>query len=226
MKLQKKDFIEIEFVGKIKDTGEAFDSNLKEVLQKINPHDKNLEQKSQPFIFSLGEGMFLQGIDEFLVGKDLGKHTIDLNPEKAFGLRNPKNIQLMPSSLFRKHNLNPIPGAIFNFDGRPAKILSVSGGRVRVDFNNPLAGKPVVYDVNVKRKIDDLNEKTKSLINFFVRQNIPFEIKEKELILDSTNQLAKFLELFKDKFKEILNLDLTIKEEPKKDFDKPEESIA
>ncbi len=223
MTLQKKDFIEIDFIGKLKDNQQVFDSNILKELKKINPDDPNLEQKSKPFIFALGENMFLSGIDEFLLGKPLGKYTIELEPEKAFGLRNQENIKLMPMSVFTKHKINPIPGVVFNFDNRPAKILSVSGGRVRVDFNNPLAGKAVTYELEVKKKLTDIKEKTKALIEFFVRQEIPFEIKEKKLIIEPTNELAKFLELFKDKFKELLDLDLEIKKDKKQD--KPKEKV-
>ena len=213
MNLQKKDFIEIEFTGKTKE-GTVFDSNKKEDLKNIPEANPN---QAKPFIFSLGENMFLDGVDNFLIGKpnSPADYTVELSPEKAFGKREPKLIKLMPLTVFRKHKLNPIPGIIFNFDGRMGKVLSVSGGRTQVDFNHPLAGKYVIYEVKFKRKIEDLNEKTKSLIEFFARQEIPFKIQDKKLILDSTNQITKFLELFKDKFKELLDLDLEIKEKPK-----------
>ena len=61
MPLQKKDFIEIEFTARTKE-GEIFDSNVKEDLQKLNP-----EAKAKPFVFCLGEGMFLKSIDDFLM---------------------------------------------------------------------------------------------------------------------------------------------------------------
>ena len=54
MKLKKKDFIELEFTGRVKD-GEIFDSNIEKDLKKINP-----EGKAKPFIFSLGQGMFIK----------------------------------------------------------------------------------------------------------------------------------------------------------------------
>jgi FKBP-type peptidyl-prolyl cis-trans isomerase 2 len=87
MNLNKNDFIEINFTAKIKDTGEVFDSNLKQELQKIN---LNIEAK--PFIFSLGNNMFIKGIDDFLIGKSFesfpAEFNIEISPENAFGLRN------------------------------------------------------------------------------------------------------------------------------------------
>jgi FKBP-type peptidyl-prolyl cis-trans isomerase 2 len=74
--------------------------------------------------------------------------------------------------------VRPIPGYVFNFDGKLAKILSANGGRVRVDFNNPLAGKTVIYSLNVKRVVSDLNEKIKSLNEFLFQREFSFKLEE------------------------------------------------
>jgi len=179
MELKKKDFIEIEFTGRVKG-GDIFDSNIKKDLENTN---LNFEPK--PFVFSLGEGMFLKGVEDHLIGKDLGDYELDLTPENAFGKRDPKLIQLMSMKVFRDQNLNPVPGVIFNFDGRIAKVLSVSGGRIMVDFNNPVAGKEVSYKIKVKRKVEDINEKTKAFIEFLFKRDLKFEIKDKKIIIES-----------------------------------------
>ena len=205
MTLKKNDFVEIEFTGKTTD-GEIFDSNIESDLKKVN---LNLEPK--PFTFCLGEGMFLKGIDEFLIGKKEGKYNIELKPENAFGKRNPKLIQMMPLKIFKDHKTHaPIPRAMFQFDGKIGKILTVSGGRVLVDFNNPLAGKDVVYNVNVLKKVDKLEEKIKALNEFFFKKNFEFEIKEKKLILKTDEGFKQFAELFKDKYNELFGLNLEV----------------
>jgi FKBP-type peptidyl-prolyl cis-trans isomerase 2 len=204
MTLQKKDFIEIEFTGKTK-SGEIFDSNIKEDLKKAN-----LNLESKPFIFCLGEGMFLKSIDDFLIGKEINKYKIELEPENAFGKRDAKLVQMVPIKVFKENQTNPIPGAMFNFDGRIGKILSVSGGRILVDFNNPIAGKDVIYDIKVLRKLEKQEEKVKALINFLFRKDFNFEIKEKKLILNTDKEFKQFAELFKDKFKDLLDLDLEV----------------
>jgi len=206
MALNKKDFIEIEFTGKIKD-GEIFDSNIKKDLEKTN-----LNVKSKPFIFCLGEGMFLKGIDDFLIGKDIKEYKIELLPEKAFGNRDSKLVQMIPMKIFKEQKVNPVLGAMFNFDGKIAKVLTVSGGRIMVDFNHPLAGKTVIYNIKVLRKVDDLNEKAKTLIDFFTKKDFKFEIKDKKITIHADKQFSQFLILFKDKFKEILDLDLEVRE--------------
>jgi len=208
MHLQKKDFIEIEFTGRVKD-GEIFDSNIKEDLE-----DANLQVKTKPFVFSLGEDMFLKALDEFLIGKPSKPSTyeIELEPEKAFGIRNAELIKMIPMKVFREQKVNPAPGIMFNFDGKIAKILTVSGGRVVADFNNALAGKTVKYKIKVLRKVQDIREKIKSLNEFFFKKDFKFMVKEKIITMEIEKPMVKFVEMFKDKFKEILGLELKIKE--------------
>jgi len=202
MALKKHDFVEIRFVGKIKD-GKIFDSNIKEELEKAN-----IKGHPEGFIFPLGEGMFVKGVDEYLIGKDIGKYDIELEPEMAFGKRDTKLIQMIKLKDFAQTGMNPIPGAMFNMDGKIAKVLTVSGGRVMVDFNNPIAGKVVEYSVDVKKLVNDINEKVTAMNDFFFRRKLDFEVKGKKLELKVPKGMKMFIEMFKDKYKEILDLDV------------------
>ena len=207
MTLQKNDFIEIEFTGKLKD-GEVFDSNIKKDLEKAG-----LKLDAKPFVFPLGQGMFLKGIDNFLVDKEVDKeYELEIQPEDAFGNRDAKLIQRMPMKIFMEHKINPIQGSVLNFDGRLAKILSVSGGRVMVDFNNPLSGKVVVYKLKVLRKIEEINDKINSLNNFLFKKTFKFDVQDKKLLMEVEKPLLDFVKLFSDKFKEIFGLELELKE--------------
>jgi len=206
MPLQKKDFIEIEFTAKLKD-GEIFDSNKKEDLGKTR-----LKGDAKPFVFALGEGMFLNSIDDYLIGKEIGEYKIELTPDKAFGKRDPKMIQMIPLIHFRQQQVNPIPGAVFNFDGKLARVLTVSGGRVMVDFNNPLAGKDVIYEVNILRKIEEIEDKIMAINEFFFRRNFEYTVEGNKLNMKAPKGWSKFIELFKDKYKDLLNLEVSVTE--------------
>ena len=206
MALAKNDFIEIEFTGKIKDTGAIFDSNIKKDLKDLDP-----KANPEPFVFALGHQMFLDSLDDFLIKKEVGKsYEIELTPEKAFGKRDPKAIQIVPPRIFKEGNLNPVPGAVFNFDGRPAKVLSVNGGRIMVDFNHPLAGKEIIYNLKILRKVEDKNEQIKAFNKFLFKQDFKFETKEKKLTMKVPKQMEKFIPMFKGKYQEVLNMDLEI----------------
>ena len=230
MTLQKKDFIEIEFTGIIKDTGDIFDSNIKEELDKLHVsqgHKNDHSHETKPLIYCLGEGMFLGGVDDYLVGKEIGKHKIELSSEKAFGKRLRELVKMIPIKVFFQHKINPVQGTALNFDGKMGKVLSVSGGRVLVDFNHPLAGKEVIYEINVKKIIQDIEEKIKAFNSFIFKQDFKFAVAQdnKKVIYEipeSDKQLKIFVGIFKEKFKEIFGMELEIKEDkdikqPKKD---------
>jgi len=208
-KIKRNDFVELEYTGKIKDTEQIFDTNEKEEAKKLN---SNIKPK--PLIICIGQNMILPAIDEFLVGKEIGKsYTLTLPPEKAFGKRKRELIKIMPMSVFRGQNITPQAGMMFSFDNLLGRITAVSGGRVIVDFNNPIAGKNVVYELKVKRKITEQEEKVKALMLTFFKKEFPFDIKEKKLILKAKPEEKKFIKLFSEKFKEILGLELEVSEE-------------
>ena len=98
--LKQKDFVEVEFIGKTLD-GEVFDSNIQEILKKIDQNSKSSD-KVKPFIFSLGQGMFLKSIEDFLIGKpsEKAEYEITLTPEQAFGIRQSALIQVIPMKAF------------------------------------------------------------------------------------------------------------------------------
>lgn len=204
MAFTKNDFVEVEFTGKVKG-GDVFDSNIKKSLEKAN-----IKGHAKPFVFPIGNLMFVKGVDKFLIGKEIGMYDIKLTPENAFGKRDPKMIQMVPLKNFLQNKINPVPGASFNMDGKAAKVLTASSGRVMVDFNNPLAGKDVEYSVNVLRKVDDIKEKVEALNDFFFRRSIEFEIKDKDLMLKIPKKMGQFALMFADKYKEILGFDIKV----------------
>lgn len=218
MQVKKNDFIEIEFTGRA--NGEIFDTNIKKEAEKIN-----LKIEEKPIIICIGQGMLVKGFDKALEGKELDKeYKIKLSPEEAFGLRNKEMIKIIPLKIFKEKDINPYPGLVLNLDGILARILTVSGGRVIVDFNNPLAGKEIEYTFKIKREITDDKEKINALQDFFFKKRFEFEIKDKKVIFKD-KKLKTPIEMFKERFKDMLGLELEVeaKENNKEDIEKIKE---
>lgn len=203
--IQKNDFIEIEFTGK--SNGEIFDTTNAEEAKSIG-----MKADIKPAIISVGQGMLLKGFDKELEGKEVGKkYSVHLISKNAFGPRDSKLLKTIPIKVFYEKQINPAPGMVFQFDNNLAKILSVSGGRVIADFNNPLAGKDVDYDFKILRIITDAREKINSIQDFFFRQRFDFEIKDKKVIFKDP-KIKPIIDLFSPKFKEIAGLDAETEE--------------
>ena len=79
---------------------------------------------------------------------------------------------------FPKKKIKPFPGLQLDFDGALGTIRTVSGGRVVVDFNHPLAGRDVVYELKVRRMLSDDREKLKVLLMLIFHKDAQFELKD------------------------------------------------
>jgi len=160
MAIEKGQFIELDYTGKLED-GTVFDTTSKAVAEKAGLNPK---AQYKPAIICIGEAQLLPGLDEFLLSKGLGKHTCELPAEKAFGKKDAKLLKLIPLSKFKKAKIEPFPGLEVNIDNHYGIVRSVSGGRVTVDFNHPLAGKDLTYDLDAKRVVEDKAEQVAALL--------------------------------------------------------------
>lgn len=208
--IQKNDFIEIEFTGTC--NNQIFDTTNPEEAKQIGIQDPD---SIKPLIISVGAQMLLQGLDEQLENKELNKeYKITLQPEKAFGKRNPQLIKTYSLGDFKKNNINPYPGMTLQLDDTIAKVISVSGGRVMVDFNNPLAGKEITYTFKINRKITESEEKINSIQDFFLRKRHKFKIDTKNKKVIFKEELIKpFFEMMGDKLKEMTGFEFVVENE-------------
>lgn len=181
MKLKKGDFIEIDYIAKIKDENKIFDLTKEDVAKKENLYHK--EHKYKPIIICLGYNDVIKGLDEELIGKELGEYKIEIKAEKAFGKKTYDLIKLVPNSIFAKENIRPFPGLQVNIEGIIGIVRSVSGGRSLIDFNHPLSGKDLIYEVEVKRIINDVNEKLKSLLELKFGNEVNFSLSNNKAVI-------------------------------------------
>jgi len=205
-KTKKNDFIELSFTGKVKN-GEVFDTNIPEEAKKIG-----LEINKTPFILCVSQEMVIKGLDKELENKELKKeYLVDLLPKDAFQERKSSLVKLIPLNVFTQQKISPRSGMTFALDNMLVKVVSVSGGRVLADFNNPLSGKIISYNFTIKRKVDDINEKIKSVLDYFIRKDIKFDIKDKKVVLELEENFSPLLSIINTKFGKILDFDFIIK---------------
>jgi len=223
-KIQKNNFIEIEFTGR-DSNNKIFDTTNPKQAEEIGIQDS---KQVKPQIISVGNQMLLQGLDEDLEEKEINKqYSIHLQPEKAFGKRNPQLIKTYSLNNFKKNNIDPYPGMVLQLDNNLAKVLSVSGGRVTIDFNNPLAGKEVDYTYKITKKITDNKEKINALQDFFFKQRFEFEIKEKDKKVVFKEQGVKpFIEMLGQKFKDMTGFEFEVEEEKKEKSKEGDKEIS
>ena len=108
----------------------------------------------EPATFTVGDGNLLAGFEEVLMGLSSGvKEVFTVSPEKGFGQHNPSNIQMIARDQF-SDDIVLEKGLVLSFaDAQNAELPGVVADfddkEVTVDFNHPLAGKQVEFEVEI-----------------------------------------------------------------------------
>jgi len=187
--------IELSFTGKTIE-GQVFETTSEEKAKEAKFETDG--QIFGPKTFILGEGELLVGIENAL--KEMNEKeskTIKLSPEIAFGSRQQELIAVLPLKEFTKRKIMPFPGLILDLDGKQARVQSVSGGRVRVDFNHPLAGKEVEFELKLEKVLTESKEQMAALIRkffaFIPEKEISFEINGENCEIKTNTKYEKIL---------------------------------
>jgi len=203
--IKEKDFIELEYTGKLKEKNIIFDTTDEQTAKDNNLFDEKAEYK--PIVICVGQQQIIKGLDKALIGKEPNKeYTIEVKPEEAYGKKNAKLIQLISTSKFQKQNIQPMPGLQVNIDGMLGIIKTVSGGRTLVDFNHPLAGKDLIYTIKINKVITDEKEKINSIlkINLGIKE-ADIKVENNKATIKTKHEIPQQLkEELKKKLKELL----------------------
>ena len=164
MPLVKGDFILLNYSAKVKETNEIFDTTYEEIAKKEQLHKEG--EVYEPKLIVLGEGWVLKPLDEAILKMKLKKtQTVEIPPDQAFGQRNPEKVKRVPLKNLISKGKSPVIGMRVEYNGKMASVRSIGAGRVLLDFNPPLAGKTLIYEAVVDKKIKAKKEKIKALIH-------------------------------------------------------------
>ena len=151
------------FTARVKETGEGIEATIEEDAKKFGIHDPT--RKYEPRLVAVGDSWVLQGVDEALLKAEVGqKITLDVPPEKAFGMRDSSKVRLIPIRRFADKGEQLSVGAEVEVDGRLGIVKLMGSGRVQTDFNHRYAGKVIQYDIEVVKALNDDQEKIKALL--------------------------------------------------------------
>jgi len=135
--VKKGDTVKVHYHGKLED-GTTFDSS----------------EGREPLEFTVGTGQVIPGFDNGITGMVVGeKKTINIPVHEAYGEKSEEMIMEFPRDRFPQDlvpevglQLNMSNGSGQNF---PVMIVSVSADVVLLDANHPLAGKPLIFDLEL-----------------------------------------------------------------------------
>lgn len=131
------DKVKVHYHGKLT-TGETFDSS----------------EGRDPLEFEVGSGMVIKGFDDGVTGMNVGeKKTINIPFNEAYGPRNPEMVIPMPKDRFPDDMELEVgmPLMMSDQEGQQFQVTvdSIEEDKVLLDANHPLAGKDLVFDLEL-----------------------------------------------------------------------------
>jgi peptidylprolyl isomerase len=164
MPLEKGSLILVDYTARVKDTNEVFETTREEDAKKAAElYDPT--RKYEPRLVSVGESWVLKGLDEELAKASVGdKLSVEVTPDKGFGERDPNKVRMIPQRKLGDKADEVGVGDVIEVDDRTGIVRYVGSGRIQVDFNHRFAGRILLYDVNVMKKLESDGEKVSALV--------------------------------------------------------------
>lgn len=112
----------------------------------------NTRSRDEPVSLVMGDGNLLAGFEKALFGLRAGdRRTVSLPPEDAFGEWNAENVQKFDTVKFEQR---PEIGQMIEFEDKSKSSLfgvvqAVNDDITEIDFNHPLAGKNITFEVEI-----------------------------------------------------------------------------
>ncbi|ELZ98135.1 peptidylprolyl isomerase FKBP-type [Haloferax mucosum ATCC BAA-1512] len=151
MTIETGDSVSLEYIGQLTD-GTIFDTSRQDVAEDEGLAQSQPDRDYEPLAVEVGAGTVIEGLDEALVGMEVGdEERIEIPPEKAYG--EPRD------DLVQEHDFDELrevlgddPEAgmyVQTQQGGLGEIIHVDDDVVRIDFNHELAGETLVFDVEI-----------------------------------------------------------------------------
>lgn len=169
-----------------------YDTTEEDEAKEAGLYDEQFTYK--PMVYITGSNSLFPALEQAIEEAEPGKLTeVTVPCDEAAGPRDPKLIETFREKEFYKQEINPYPGMRVTLGDRSGTIMNVAAGRVRVDFNSPLAGHDLVYKFTVSEPIDDPVEKAKAIFetDFGTSEGFEFDITDEKVAV-TVSDLAKF----------------------------------
>ncbi|TAJ43824.1 FKBP-type peptidyl-prolyl cis-trans isomerase [Methanofollis fontis] len=161
MAIQEGDIIRLNYTARV--DGDIFDTTIEADAEEAGI--KSQQKTYEPIVVRVGSGHVIPGLDEALIGKEIGEnYSVDVPPEKGFGPHNKDLVESVNATQFRE---KPKVGMRVQTGEREGVVVNVVGKRAVVDFNHPFAGQDLAYTFTVEGIVEDVIEKAQGFVKLF-----------------------------------------------------------
>lgn len=125
--------VSVNYVGRLKD-GTIFDSS----------------EGRDPLEFDVGAGQMIKGFDDGVVGMKVGeKKTIEITPDKAYGVYDPAKVRAFDAKSFAEFAKLQVGTTVYAGNGLSGRVTEKTDANAVIDFNHELAGKTLIFDITL-----------------------------------------------------------------------------
>ena len=187
-----KKVIRLNYKAYMADADRLYDTTYEQDAKDAGIYNEKV--KYQPMAYIVGSKKLFPALDKAISEAKVGEEfTVEIPAEEGAGARNPKLVETHSVKEFYRQEINPYPGLTVSLGNKSGVVLSVGAGRVKVDFNNALAGHDLKYVMTIAEEITDDAEKAKAIIeaDFAAADDFKFEFPGDKVVV-TLPEITKF----------------------------------
>ncbi len=163
-KIKEGDFVLVNVKVADAETGKVYMTTIEDEAREAGIYSP--DDLYEPMLIVVGEGRIFQKAEGSLIGRSVGEEIeVELEPKDAFGEYDPDKEKIFPISRLRKAGIKDVAvGDIIRYGDERGIVRSITGGRVRIDFNHPLAGRRIRVWLRPEAILTDAAERIKALV--------------------------------------------------------------
>jgi FKBP-type peptidyl-prolyl cis-trans isomerase 2 len=190
MTVKDGDFIKVDYTESVDER--VISTTNRDVAMENDIYEDGVDYG--PALIVIGSGDVVEGFKDELIGKEIGSSgSVEVPPEKAYGVRDPENVELIPLTKFKGER--PEIGLRVSVDGKMGTLTRIIGRKARIDYNHILADKVVKYDYTIAERIEERQEKLAGLIKIFAKIDLKAEVLEGDIAeIDSPWEMSYYKE--------------------------------
>jgi len=156
-------FLLVDLTAKVQETGEIIDTTNESVAKEAKIFNES--EAYVPRLLIVGSDDAPKPLMETLKKAEVGaEQQVVVSPEQGYGLRDPSKVRVLPLRKFANVKNLDVDSRV-EVDGRIGTVKSITSGRVSMDFNPPLAGRTIMYDVKVVSVVEGEPDQIRELIS-------------------------------------------------------------
>jgi FKBP-type peptidyl-prolyl cis-trans isomerase 2 len=176
MPIEDGDVIEFDYELWAEGQDQLYDTTLRSAAEKAGVLQEDAFYT--PLTYVVGSGRIIPGLEKALREAEPGKTVeVDIPAAEAYGERDPKQVETIPIQEFKKNDVTPVAGLPITYKNKRGVVSTVGGGRVRADFNHPLAGKALRYRFTIRKIAKDEAEKVAGLLKMHLPAPVEWKVR-------------------------------------------------